>query len=136
MIFRQLFDKNSSTYTYLVGDEDSREAVLIDPVVEETASYLRLINELDLQLKIAMDTHTHADHITALGKLRDATGCITLMGQQAGSACASGQFVDQQIIEVANCRSKRYTRPVIPTIPTVFCWKMMAKPTCSVVIPY
>ncbi|MDT8311267.1 MAG: MBL fold metallo-hydrolase [Methylophaga sp.] len=100
MIFRQLFEKNSSTYTYLLADEDSREAVLIDPVVDETDGYLRLLTELDLRLTVAMDTHTHADHITALGKLREATGCITLMGQQAGSACASGQFSDQQIIEV------------------------------------
>lgn len=111
MIFRQLFEKNSSTYTYLLADEDSREAVLIDPVVEETDNYLRLLNELDLQLKVAMDTHTHADHITALGKLRDTTGCVTLMGQQAGSACASGQFSDQQIIEVGKLKIKAIHTP-------------------------
>ena len=111
MIFRQLFEKTSSTYTYLLADEDSREAVLIDPVVEETDNYLRLLNELDLQLKVAMDTHTHADHITALGKLRDATGCVTLMGQQAGSACASGQFSDQQIIEVGKLKIKAIHTP-------------------------
>ena len=111
MIFRQLFEKNSSTYTYLLADEDSREAVLIDTVVEETDSYLRLLNELDLQLKVAMDTHTHADHITAMGKLRDITGCVTLMGQQAGSACASGQFGDQQIIEVGKLKIKAIHTP-------------------------
>lgn len=111
MIFRQLFEKTSSTYTYLLGDEDTREAVLIDPVVEETDSYQRLLNELDLQLKVAMDTHTHADHITALGKLRDATGCVTLMGQQAGSACASGQFSDQQIIEIGKLKIKAIHTP-------------------------
>lgn len=111
MIFRQLFDKNSSTYTYLLADEDSREAVMIDPVIEETDNYLKLLNELDLKLKVAMDTHTHADHITALGQLRDATGCVTLMGQQAGSDCASGQFIDQQIIEVGKLAIKAFHTP-------------------------
>lgn len=111
MIFRQLFDKNSSTYTYLLADELSREAVLIDPVIEETDSYLRLLSELGLQLKVAMDTHTHADHITALGKLRTATGCQTLMGAQAGSACASGQFVDQQVIHVGRLKIQTIHTP-------------------------
>ncbi len=111
MIFRQLFEKDSSTYTYLLGDEDSREAVMIDPVIEETDNYLKLLNELDLKLKVAMDTHTHADHITALGKLRDATGCVTLMGQQAGSSCASGQFTDQQIIDVGTLTIKAFHTP-------------------------
>lgn len=81
MIFRQLFDRNSSTYTYLLADEISHQAVLIDPVSEHTALYLQLLNELQLDLKYAMDTHTHADHITALGKLREETGCMTLMGE-------------------------------------------------------
>ena len=102
MIFRQLFEKESSTYTYLLADENSKEAVMIDPVVEETDRYLQLLSELGLTLKIAMDTHTHADHITALGKLRDATGCMTLMGEQAGSTCANGAFIDGQKIRVGS----------------------------------
>lgn len=100
MIFRQLFDKDSSTYSYLVADDDTREAVLIDAVLEQTPRYLQLLSELGLELKIAMDTHTHADHITALGKLREETGCRTLMGEQAGSSCASGNFHDEQLIRV------------------------------------
>lgn len=100
MIFRQLFDKDSSTYSYLLADDDTREAVLIDAVLEQTPRYLQLLSELDLELKIAMDTHTHADHITALGKLREETGCRTLMGEQAGSSCASGNFHDEQLIRV------------------------------------
>lgn len=111
MIFRQLFEKNSSTYTYLLADEETREAVLIDPVTEETELYLRLLNELDLQLTTAMDTHTHADHITALGRLREETGCVTLMGAQAGSDCASGSFYDQQEIQVGNLIFKALHTP-------------------------
>jgi len=102
MIFRQLFDRNSSTYTYLLADEKSHQAVLIDPVSEHTALYLQLLNELQLDLTYAMDTHTHADHITALGKLREETGCMTLMGEQAGSVCASGSFSNQQKISVGD----------------------------------
>lgn len=100
MIFRQLFDKDSSTYTYLLADETTRQAVLIDPVSEQTPLYLQLLDELQLRLTHAMDTHTHADHITALGRLREQTGCMTLIGEQAGSACASGSFSNQTTISV------------------------------------
>jgi glyoxylase-like metal-dependent hydrolase (beta-lactamase superfamily II) len=111
MIFRQLFDKDSSTYTYLLADETSAEAVLIDPVSEQTALYVQLLNELNLKLIVAMDTHTHADHITALGKLRDETGCMTLMGKQSGSACASNVFEDQQEIPIGKLVFKALHTP-------------------------
>lgn len=102
MIFRQLFDRESSTYTYLLADEISREALLIDPVIDAVAGYLTLLNDLDLKLLVAMDTHTHADHITALGKLREATGCKTMMGSQANSGCASASFADGDKIAVGS----------------------------------
>ena len=102
MLFRQLFEKNSSTYTYLIADKFSKQAVLIDPVIDETEGYIRLLNELGLTLKVAMDTHTHADHITALGKLRELTGCETYMGQQANSSCANDSFHDGSKIKVGN----------------------------------
>ncbi|HDZ15957.1 MAG TPA: MBL fold metallo-hydrolase, partial [Methylophaga aminisulfidivorans] len=102
MIFRQLFEKNSGTYTYLIADEVSKEALLIDPVLEETDLYIRLINELGLILKVAMDTHTHADHITALGKLRELTQCKTLMGRESGSSCASAHFADNEHIAIGS----------------------------------
>ncbi|KKN25711.1 hypothetical protein LCGC14_0881900 [marine sediment metagenome] len=102
MIFRQLFEKNSGTYTYLIADEVSKEALLIDPVLEETDLYIRLINELGLILKVAMDTHTHADHITALGKLRELTQCKTLMGRESGSSCASAYFADNEHIAIGS----------------------------------
>lgn len=111
MIFRQLFDTDSSTYTYLNADQHTREAVLIDPVLENTENYLRLLSELGLTLKVAMDTHTHADHITALGKLREQTGCITLMGEQAGSSCASDSFKDEQRIAVGSLVFKALHTP-------------------------
>lgn len=98
MIFRQLFDKNSSTYTYIIADSHTRAAAIIDPVLENTQSYLQLLHELDLSLKYAMDTHTHADHITALGKLREATGCETLLGRESNTACASDTFTDLTVL--------------------------------------
>lgn len=94
MLFRQLFEQSSSTYTYLIADNDTKEALLIDPVIDETEGYVQLLNELGLTLKIAMDTHTHADHITAMGKLREKTDCQTYIGEQAHSSCANGSFHD------------------------------------------
>ena len=100
MIFRQLFDKASSTYTYLLACEQTREAILIDPVKEQLAQYLQLLRELDLTLLYAADTHTHADHITALGALRDATGCVTLMGEFTQAGCVSRGLKDGEIFKV------------------------------------
>jgi glyoxylase-like metal-dependent hydrolase (beta-lactamase superfamily II) len=96
MIFRQIFDPDSSTYSYLIGDENSREALLIDSVLERTEQTLQLIQELDLKLVLAIDTHTHADHVTGLGALRDATGCKTMMGRESLAECLSDTFVDSQ----------------------------------------
>ena len=104
MIFRQLFDAESSTYSYLIGDEKSREALLIDPVVYKTAQNLDLLAQLDLKLVLAVDTHTHADHITGLGALRDATGCITMMGNQAVAKCLSATFSDGDQLSVGALR--------------------------------
>jgi glyoxylase-like metal-dependent hydrolase (beta-lactamase superfamily II)/rhodanese-related sulfurtransferase len=83
MIFRQLFDQTSSTYSYLLASRRGGEALIIDPVLEKVDRYLQLIAELDLKLVKAVDTHIHADHITGLGALRDRTHCITVMGEQA-----------------------------------------------------
>ena len=81
MIFRQLFDSASSTYTYLLAGRRGGEALIIDPVLEKVDRYLQLMRELDLRLVKAVDTHLHADHISALGALRDRTHCITVMGE-------------------------------------------------------
>src|ERR671917_1025302 len=84
MIFRQLFDSASCTYSYLIASRRGGEALIIDPVLERVDRYLQLVRELDLRLVKAVDTHLHADHITGLGALRDRTRCITVMGEQSG----------------------------------------------------
>jgi glyoxylase-like metal-dependent hydrolase (beta-lactamase superfamily II)/rhodanese-related sulfurtransferase len=83
MIFRQLFDQTSCTYSYLLASRRGGEALIIDPVLEKVDRYLQLVKELDLKLVKAVDTHIHADHITGLGALRDRTHCITVMGEMA-----------------------------------------------------
>ncbi len=92
MIFRQLFDRESSTYTYLLAQRHGGEALLIDPVLERTAQYVRLIEELDLKLVLAVDTHIHADHVTALGALREQTRCVSAMGAMSRTECVSLHF--------------------------------------------
>ena len=83
MIFRQLFDSVSGTYSYLLASRAGGEALLIDPVLEKVDRYCQLLRELDLRLVKAVDTHLHADHITGLGELRDRTQCVTIMGEQS-----------------------------------------------------
>ncbi|MEK9752910.1 MAG: MBL fold metallo-hydrolase [Rhodospirillaceae bacterium] len=94
MIFRQFFDHVSSTYTYLLARRRGGEALLIDPVLEQSERYLKLLRELDLRLVRAVDTHCHADHITALGRLRDATRCVTVMGMHLRPALGAGLHGD------------------------------------------
>jgi len=83
MIFRQLFDSTSGTYTYLLASRRGGEALIIDPVLEKVDRYVQLVRELDLRLVKAVDTHLHADHITGLGALRDRTHCVTVMGERS-----------------------------------------------------
>lgn len=99
MLFRQFFDSASSTYTYLLASGHGREALIIDPVKEQAAHYLTAINDLDLKLVRAIDTHTHADHITALGELRERTGCITVMGEFTKAECVSAQVREGEMVE-------------------------------------
>src|SRR5204863_3556202 len=83
MIFRQLFDSASGTYTYLLASRPGGEALIIDPVLEKVDRYIQLVRELDLKLVKAVDTHLHADHLTGLGALRDRTHCVTVMGERS-----------------------------------------------------
>src|SRR5690349_6297410 len=83
MIFRQLFDSVSSTYTYIIASRRGGEALVIDPVLEKVDRYIQLVDELDLRLVKAVDTHLHADHLTGLGALRDRTHCVTVMGERS-----------------------------------------------------
>ncbi len=100
MIFRQLFDKTSSTYTYLLASRSGGEALLIDPVLEQTVRYLKLLEELDLKLVKVIDTHIHADHVSAMGKLRDATRCVTVMGEQSPADVVSLRVADNEKLSI------------------------------------
>src|ERR1700730_16341009 len=94
MIFRQLFDSVSGTYTYLLASRHGGEAVIIDPVLEKVDRYIQLVDELDLKLVKAVDTHLHADHITGLGALRDRTHCVTVMGEHSKVDVVSMRLAD------------------------------------------
>ncbi|MAQ13768.1 MAG: MBL fold metallo-hydrolase [Sandaracinus sp.] len=100
MLFRQLFDNESSTYTYLLADEARKEAVLIDPVRELLERDVTLLDELGLKLVYALDTHVHADHVTAAGLLRERTGCKTVVSAEAGALCADLRLGHGQTLEV------------------------------------
>ena len=94
MIFRQLFDSESGTYSYLLASRHGGEALIIDPVLERVDHYLRLLAELDLRLVKAVDTHVHADHITGLGALRDRTRCVTVMSEHSSVDVVSMRVAD------------------------------------------
>ncbi len=111
MIFRQLFDQASGTYTYLIGSRSGGEALLIDPVKEHTETYLSLVEQLGLKLVIAIDTHTHADHITALGDLRTRSGCVTMMGERTHAECVSMQFHDGELINLDGVKLRAVYTP-------------------------
>src|SRR5579872_5016073 len=100
MIFRQLFDSTSGTYTYLLASRRGGEALIIDPVIEKVDRYLQLVRELDLKLVKAVDTHLHADHITGLGALRDRTHCITVMGESTKADVVSMRVAEGDRIEI------------------------------------
>src|SRR6185437_1010072 len=100
MIFRQLFDSVSGTYSYLLASRSGGEALIIDPVLEKVDRYLQLIRELDLRLVKAVDTHLHADHITGLGALRDRTHCITVMGENTRADVVSMRLAEGEKLTI------------------------------------
>jgi glyoxylase-like metal-dependent hydrolase (beta-lactamase superfamily II)/rhodanese-related sulfurtransferase len=100
MIFRQLFESVSGTYTYLIASRHGGEALIIDPVLEKVDRYLQLVRELDLKLVKAVDTHLHADHVTGLGALRDRTHCVTVMGEQTKADVVSMRVTEGDRIEI------------------------------------
>ncbi len=111
MIFRQMFDAASSTYTYLLASRRGGEALIIDSVLEKTDRYLQLVDELDLKLLKAVDTHVHADHITGLGALRDRTRCITVMGEQSAVDVVSVRVADGDSIDIEGVRLEAIYTP-------------------------
>ncbi|KFF41590.1 MAG: Zn-dependent hydrolase, glyoxylase [Candidatus Atelocyanobacterium thalassa isolate SIO64986] len=102
MLFRQLFDKESSTYTYLVADPHTREAILVDPVFENVARDIKLIKELNLILKYCLETHIHADHITGTGKLRELTRCLGIIPKNEVIKCADRFIDDKETLLLGN----------------------------------
>src|SRR3984957_13021555 len=100
MIFRQLYDGISGTYTYLMASRRGGEALIIDPVIEKVERYLQLIDELDLKLVKAIDTHLHADHITGIGALRDRTHCVTVMGDQTKADVVSMRVAEGDALTI------------------------------------
>ena len=104
MIFRQLFDGTSGTYTYLLASRRGGEALIIDPVLERVERYLQLVRELDLRLVKAVDTHLHADHVTGLGALRDRTHCITVMGEHTQADVVSMRVAEGDYVGIEGVR--------------------------------
>ena len=111
MIFRQVFDNKSSTYTYLIASAKGREAVIIDPVIENVVSYINLLNELDLKLVKVIDTHIHADHVTGASKLKLATNCSTLMGEHTPADTVEIKVKDDEIIKIDQIEIKAMYTP-------------------------
>ena len=99
MIFNQLFDNKSSTYTYIIASGKGREALIIDPVIENVETYIKILNELDLKLVKVIDTHIHADHVTGATKLQKATNCTTLMGEHTPADMVDIKVKDGEIID-------------------------------------
>ena len=111
MIFKQLFDTKSSTYTYIISSGQGREALIIDPVIENVDDYLNILRILDLKLVKVIDTHIHADHITGASKLKQATSCITLMGEHTPAKTVEIKVKDEEIIKLDQLEIKALHTP-------------------------
>ncbi|MDB9936563.1 MBL fold metallo-hydrolase, partial [Candidatus Pelagibacter sp.] len=111
MIFKQLFDKTSFTYTYLIASKKGREALIIDPVLDNVEQYIVLLKELDLKLVKVIDTHIHADHVTGASKLKDQTDCSTIMGDQTPADAVEIKVKDEEIIKLDQLELKALHTP-------------------------
>jgi len=111
MIFEQLFDTKSSTYTYIISSGKGREALIIDPVIEHTEEYIKVLKNLDLKLVKVIDTHIHADHITALNELNKRTNCARVMGEKSKSEVIDLKLKDNEKINVENIELKAIYTP-------------------------
>ena len=111
MIFKQLFDQKSSTYTYLIASSKGREALIIDPVLENVSDYVILLKKLDLRLVKVIDTHIHADHVTGASKLKDITKCSTIMGNHTPADAVEIRVKDDECIDLENLKIKAMYTP-------------------------
>ena len=111
MIFKQVFDQKSSTYTYLIASAEGREALIIDPVLENVSDYIKLLKELNLKLVKVIDTHIHADHVTGASKLKDLTKCSTIMGEHTPAETVEIKVKDDEYIQLDNLKIKAMHTP-------------------------
>ena len=111
MIFNQLFDNKSSTYTYIIASGKGREALIIDPVIENTNEYLKVLKELDLKLVKVIDTHIHADHISGLNELNKQTNCVRIMGEKSESEVIDVRLKENEKIKIENIELKTIYTP-------------------------
>ena len=111
MIFEQLFDNKSSTYTYVISSGKGREALIIDPVIDNAEDYTNLLNKLDLKLVKVIDTHIHADHITAMNELNKRTNCSRIMGEKSKSEVIDIKIKEDDEIEVENIKLRALYTP-------------------------
>ncbi len=111
MLFRQLFDYDTWTYTYLIADPETQEAALVDPVIEKVDRDLQLVSELGLTLKLCLETHVHADHITGTGQLRERTDCEGIVPANAQVGCASREIQDGEIVMLGSLPIKAIATP-------------------------
>ena len=111
MIFKQLFDQKSSTYTYLIASSKGREALIIDPVIENVGEYIKLLKKLDLKLVKVIDTHIHADHVTGASKLKDITKCTTIMGKHTPAESVEVKVKDDEYIKLDNLKIRAMYTP-------------------------
>ena len=111
MIFKQVFDQKSSTYTYIIASAEGREALIIDPVLENVEDYIKILNQLNLKLVKVIDTHIHADHVTGAGKLRDKTKCVTIMGEHTPTDAVEVKVKDDEIIELDSFKIRALYTP-------------------------
>ena len=111
MIFKQVFDQKSSTYTYFIASSKGREALIIDPVIENVDSYIKLLNELELKLVKVIDTHIHADHVTGASKLKDLTKCSTIMGEHTPADTVEIKVKDDEYINLDNIKIRAMYTP-------------------------
>ncbi|BDA75812.1 beta-lactamase domain protein (plasmid) [Calothrix sp. PCC 7716] len=111
MLFRQLFDKESSTYTYLIADLTTKNALLVDPVLEQVERDSKLLEELELTLRYCLETHIHADHITGTEQLRQRTGCLGIVPDKTQTSCADQQIHDGEVLQLGSVTIKAIFTP-------------------------
>ena len=111
MIFKQVFDEKSSTYTYIIASAKGREALIIDPVIENVKNYIQLLKNLDLKLVKVIDTHIHADHVTGASQLKKDTSCVTIMGENTPADTVDIKVKDDEVIKIDGLEIKAIYTP-------------------------